>query len=177
MEEVPPLKIIQSLPRLVWLSWLGVIAQRERSPVQFPVGAHAWVVDLVPSRGAYRKQPMDVSPAHACFSPSLSPSLSLSLKTNKIFKKKFKKTGILCLLFSLKRVMRFKKKKRFYLFFKEKGRERERGGETWICKRNISWLPLACPQLGSRPTTHARALAGNQTSHPSVHRPVLRSIH
>ena len=79
MEEVPPLKIIQSLPRLVWLSWLGVIAQRERSPVQFPVGAHAWVVDLVPNWGHARgNQLMFLLQIHV--SPPLSLSLPFSLK-------------------------------------------------------------------------------------------------
>ena len=33
---------------LVWLSWLGAVPQIERSQVQFPVRAHAWVVGSVP---------------------------------------------------------------------------------------------------------------------------------
>ena len=36
---------------------------------------------------AGKKQPIDVSLQHQCFSPSLSPSLPLSLKINKIFLK------------------------------------------------------------------------------------------
>ena len=46
----------------------------ERLPVQFPVGAHAWVVGLVPSRGRVRGN-------HTLMLlSSLSPSLPLSLK-------------------------------------------------------------------------------------------------
>ena len=38
-------------------------------------------------------------------------------------------------------------------------------------ERNTNvWLPLANPQWGTWPTTQACALAGNQTSDPSVHR-------
>ena len=40
----------------------------------------------------------------------------------------------------------------------------EKGRETSMCKRNINWLPLAHPQLGTRPTTQACVLTGNQTS-------------
>ena len=45
-----------------------------------------------------------------------------------------------------------------YLFLeKGEGRGKER-------KRNINvWLPLACPQLGTWPTTQACALTGNRT--------------
>ena len=50
----------------------------------------------------------------------------------------------------------------------EEGRKRE---------RNISvWLPLAHHQLGTWPTTQARALTGNQTSDPLVRRLVLNSL-
>ena len=42
-----------------------------------------------------------------------------------------------------------------YLFLERgKGREKER-------ERNISWLPLICPQLGTWRTTQAHALTGN----------------
>ena len=54
-------------------SRLDIVPQRKRSPVRFPVRAHAWV--------AYKRQPMDVS-------LPLSPSLLLSVKMNKILKKK-----------------------------------------------------------------------------------------
>ena len=37
------------------LSGLGIIPQRERSPVQFPVRAHAWVAGLVPGQGCVRE--------------------------------------------------------------------------------------------------------------------------
>ena len=43
-----------------------------------------------------------------------------------------------------------------HLFFRERGREGER-------ERNINvWLPLACPLLGTWPTTQAYALTGNR---------------
>ena len=45
-----------------------------------------------------------------------------------------------------------------------------------ICERNIDWLPLARPQLGTWPTTQACALTENQTSDPLVHRPVLNPL-
>ena len=48
--------------------------------------------------------------------------------------------------------------KRFYLVSERgKGRDKER-------ERNISWLPLACPQLQTWPPTQACALTGNRTS-------------
>ena len=43
-----------TLPWLVWLSGLGTSLQSKRSPVQFPVRAHAWVAVQVPSRGRMR---------------------------------------------------------------------------------------------------------------------------
>ena len=44
-------------------------------------------------------------------------------------------------------------------------------------ERNISvWLPLVHPQLGTRPTTQACALTGNQTSDPLVHRLSLNPL-
>ena len=49
-------------PWLVWLSGLSSGLQTKGSPVRFPVRAHAWVVDEVPSRGAHERQPnTDVS--------------------------------------------------------------------------------------------------------------------
>ena len=45
--------------------------------------------------------------------------------------------------------------------FRQRGREGERE------ERNINvWLPLASPLLGTRPTSQACALTGNQTSNP-----------
>ena len=35
-----------------------------------------------------------------------------------------------------------------------------------MCKTYINWFPLACPQLGTWPTTQACALTGNQTRDP-----------
>ena len=50
------------------------------------------------------------------------------------------------------------------------GREKER-------ERNINvWWPLVCPNRGTWPTTQARALTGNPTSDPLVHRPALNPL-
>ena len=40
-------------PQPMWLSWLDVIPETKRPPVQFPVRAHAWVVGSVPDWGVY----------------------------------------------------------------------------------------------------------------------------
>ena len=63
--------------------------------------------------------------------------------------------------------------KRFY-FFSERGEEKE----TLMLKRNIDQLPLTCSQPGTRPgdSTQARALTGNQTHDPSLHKPALNSL-
>ena len=74
-------------PWPAWLSWLGILPQGERLPVQFPVRAHAWVAGLVSGWGTCERQPVDVSLTHWCFYLSLSPSLPLSLKMSKIFLK------------------------------------------------------------------------------------------
>ena len=63
----------------MWLSGLGVVLQRERLVVRFPVRAHVWVVGLDTGKGAYERQLIDVS-------LSLSPSFPRSLKINKVFK-------------------------------------------------------------------------------------------
>ena len=42
-----------------------------------------------------------------------------------------------------------------------------------MCERNINWLPLSCPQLGTQPTTQACALTGNRTGDFSICRLVL----
>ena len=50
------------------------------------------------------------------------------------------------------------------------GKEKER-------ERNINvWWPLACPQLGTWPTSQAFALTGNQTGNPLFHRPALSPL-
>ena len=58
-----------------------------------------------------------------------------------------------------------------YLFLERgEGRVKEK-------MENINvWLPLACPQLGTLPTTQACALTGNQTSDPLVYRLVLSPL-
>ena len=53
----------------------------------------------------------------------------------------------------------------------EKGR---REGEK---HREKHWLPLTLSQLGTWPATQARTLIGDQTSDPSVCRPVLIPPH
>ena len=60
---------------------------------------------------------------------------------------------------------------RFYLFiFKERGR----AGDM---ERNINvWLPLACPQLGTWPSTQACAVTGNWTYNSLVHRLALNPL-
>ena len=58
----------------------------------------------------------------------------------------------------------------YLLLVRGEGREKER-------KRNINvWLPLIHLQLGTWPVTQACALTGNQTSDPSVRRPVLNPL-
>ena len=53
-------------------------------------------------------------------------------------------------------------------------RERRREGER---ERNISiWLPLACPLLGTWPTTQTCALTGYQTSDHLLHSPALNPL-
>ena len=54
-------------PWPVWLSWLGIFLQSERSLVQFPV--RAWVVGSVPGRGAFERQWVNIS---SLFLPPLS---------------------------------------------------------------------------------------------------------
>ena len=40
-----------------------------------------------------------------------------------------------------------------YLFLERGEGWRKRGRETLLCERDINWLPLACPQLGTWPAT------------------------
>ena len=62
-------------------------------------------------------------------------------------------------------------KKRFYLFILGgEGREKERERNINVC------LPLACPTLGTWPTTQACALTRIQTSDPLVHRLALTPL-
>ena len=58
-----------------------------KSPVRLRVKAHAWVAGLVSGRGVYRRQPINLSLSHGCFSPSFSLPSSLS-KNQKIKLKK-----------------------------------------------------------------------------------------
>ena len=46
----------------------------------------------------------------------------------------------------------------------ERGEGEERGRETSMCDRYVDQLPLACPPLGTWPTSQACALTGNQTN-------------
>ena len=73
---------------LVWLSGLGTYLWTERSPVQLPVRAHAWVVGQLPSWGHMRDNWL-MSLSHISVSlPLFLPPFSLSknkynLKNNK----------------------------------------------------------------------------------------------
>ena len=63
-------------PWLVWLKGLSASLQNKGSPVQFPVGAQAWVAGQVPSEGCTRGN-------HTLIFLSLSLSLPLSLSLKK----------------------------------------------------------------------------------------------
>ena len=70
------------------------------------------------------------------------------------------KTGV-CLFVFLKKII--------YLFLERgEGQEKE--------ERNIDWLPLVRPLLGTWPATQACALTGTQTGDLSVCRPVLNPL-
>ena len=79
------LKVLWASPWLLWLSGLSTILRTKRSPVWFPVGAHARVLGQVPSRGRVRGN-------HTWLFLSLSFSLPSPLSNNtyinKIFNKK-----------------------------------------------------------------------------------------
>ena len=55
--------------------------------------------------------------------------------------------------------------KDFTYLFLQRGEEKEKSINVW--------LPLACPILGTWPTTQACALTGNRTQDPLVRRPAL----
>ena len=52
--------------------------------------------------------------------------------------------------------------KKILFTFRERRREGEQGRETAMCERYISWLLLACPQQGTRPTTQACVRTGTE---------------
>ena len=60
---------------------IGHQPANQKSPVWFLVRAHAWVAGLVPSRGAFGRQPIHISLSHRYFCPSISPSLTRSVKS------------------------------------------------------------------------------------------------
>ena len=62
-----------------WLSWLGIVLQSKKSPVQFLVRALAWVAGSVPGQGMYERQQMLLS--HIAVSLPLPPFPS-PLKNN-----------------------------------------------------------------------------------------------
>ena len=66
--------------------------------------------------------------------------------------------------------MGFLKKILFIYLERREGREKER-------EKNMDWLLLTHPQLGTWPATQAYALTGNQTSDPLVCRPALNPLH
>ena len=64
-----------------------------------------------------------------------------------------------------------------FIYFQREGKGgRKRGRDTSMCKRNISWLPLALPQPGNWPATQAFIPTGNQTGDPLVHRLTLNLL-
>ena len=131
----------------MWLNDLSAGLWTERSLVQSPVRAHAWVAGQVPSGVVHERQA-----THWCFFPCLSSSplfpVNLACPT--------------FLLFFLKR---------FYLFsFRGEGREKER-------ERNINvWFPLMGPLMGTWPATQACAVTRNRTRYPWVRRPALNPL-
>ena len=67
--------------------------------------------------------------------------------------------------------------KNFVFIFRERGKEGKTEGEkSFICKRNIDWLPLTYPQLGTEPATQACALTENRTGDVSVLRLMLNQL-
>ena len=70
-------------PWLVWLSGVSAGLQTQRSLVQFPVRAHAWVVGRVPIWGHARDNQLMLSLTHQCFSPLLFSSFASLSKINK----------------------------------------------------------------------------------------------
>ena len=58
-----------------------------------------------------------------------------------------------------------------FLVFLERGERREKGRE-----RNMDWLPLTRPQLGTGPATQAYALTGNRTVNLLVCRLALNPL-
>ena len=61
--------------------------------------------------------------------------------------------------------------KRFYLYLERgEGRKKDREGNINV------WLHLVRPLLGTFPATQARALTGNPTCDPLVHRPALNPL-
>ena len=68
-------------------------------------------------------------------------------------------------------------KKKIYLFLDREGKGgRKRRRDTSMLKRYIDQMPLACPQVGTWPTTQASALTGNWTNDLSVHTSVLNPL-
>ena len=64
-------------------------------------------------------------------------------------------------------------KKKYLFIFRERKREGERQRnidvqETLRCDRNISQMPLTCPQPGTQPITQTYYQTGNQTGNLSV---------
>ena len=80
--DVMTFKVLTALPWLMWLSGLGAGLKTERSPVWFPVRAHAWVLGQVPTWGCERGNWL-VNLFHRDFLSLFPPSLPISLKINK----------------------------------------------------------------------------------------------
>ena len=119
----------------------------------FLVRAHAWTAGLIPGRGVYEGQLINVSLSHQYFSLSLSPSLPLSLKINKILKKRF-----------------------YWFIFRERGREGERKGEKHQCvvascmfpTEDLACNPSMCPdwQLNQWPLASQASTQSTEPQQP-----------
>ena len=76
-DAMQSLSKVQWLPWLVWFSGLGVIPQW-RVTSSIPSEGICLCCGPGPQLGPWKRQPIDVSLAYQCFSPSLSLSLPLS---------------------------------------------------------------------------------------------------
>ena len=78
------MKMLFSCPDLCG-SWAGHCPAKQTVTGSFPRQDTSLGCGFSPWLGAYRRQAVNVSLSHQCFSPSLLPSFPLSLEINKIF--------------------------------------------------------------------------------------------
>ena len=62
---------------------VGNYPAKERIAGSIPSQGTCLGVGSIPRQGVFKKQPINVSVSHQCFSPSLSPSFPFSLNINK----------------------------------------------------------------------------------------------